>query len=116
MGALAALLIFICSILSCASDKAPPGRIVVKNDTRDREYNVIEVSAPGTSARLKPGEKVTLAKDALNFTVSRAYKDYTRSYSVECPPLKEKGIFIKLIDIHVNRIAGKCVTVQAGKD
>ena len=88
---------------------------MVKNDSQDRSYNVITVSGGGAYGALKPGEKIILPSGTKNFSVERRYKDYTRSYSVVCPPLSGRGILVKLIDIHVNRIAGGCKTVHASK-
>jgi hypothetical protein len=103
-------------IVGCSREKAPPGRIVVKNDSQDRSYNVITVSGGGLFASLKPGERTTLPAGTRTFSVQRQYKEYVRSYSVSCPELGDKGIFVKLIDIHVNRIAGGCKTTSASKD
>ena len=100
----------------CLGDKAPPGQIVIKNDSQDRSYNVITVSGGGLFTSLKPGERTILPPKTLTFSVQRRYKDYVRSYSVECPNLGSQGIFVKLIDIHVNRIAGGCKTVSASKN
>lgn len=88
---------------------------MVKNDSQDREFNVISVSGGGLSAYLKPGERVVLPPNTRSFSVQRRYRDFTRSYSVECPAPGPSGTFIKLIDIHVNRIAGGCKTSSASK-
>ena len=74
------------------------------------------VSGSGIHSELKPGEYVILPKSTLEFTVSRDYKDYTRSYTVQCPPVTGSGIRIKMIDVHVNRIAGGCKTTYASKN
>ncbi len=103
-------------LVGCLGEKAPPGQIVVKNDSQDRSYNVITVSGGGAFASLKPGERMTLPLGTQTFSVQRRYKDYVRSYSVACPNLGDKGIFVKLIDIHVNRIAGGCRTTFASKE
>lgn len=108
-------LIFLLCLFGCRGEKVPDGRIMIKNDTRDSTYNVIRVSASGLDASLKPGEKVLLPRSSLTFTVSRQYQDYVRSYTVQCPQQNGKGIVIKMIDIHVNRIAGKCITTAASK-
>jgi hypothetical protein len=100
----------------CSHDTPPPGRILVKNDSQDREYNVITVSGGGAFTSLKPGERFALPAGTKTFSVSRRYKDYTRAYSVVCPPIGKSGVFVKLIDIHVNRIAGGCKTVSASKE
>lgn len=108
-------LVVVCLVLGCSKDTPPPGRILIKNDSQDSEYNIITVSGGGAFTSLKPGERFVLPGGTKAFSVSRRYKDYTRSYSVTCPPLGKKGIFVKLIDIHVNRIAGGCKTVSASK-
>ena len=110
-----ALLLSIITLAGCSSDRPPPGRIMVKNDSQDSEYNVITVSGGGTSASLKPGERVVLPPSTRNFSVQRRYKDFTRAYTVECPAPGKRGTFIKLIDIHVNRSAGGCKTTSASK-
>ena len=104
------------TLLGCSQDVPPPGRILVKNDSQDREYNVITVSGGGAFKSLKPGERFTLPAGTKTFAVTRRYKEYTRSYSVVCPPIGKSGVFVKLIDIHVNRIAGGCKTVSASKE
>jgi len=100
----------------CSGDRPPDGQIMIKNDSQDRSYNVITVSGGGLFGSLKPGEKLVLPTGTKNFSVERRYKDYTRSYSVTCPSLGKRGILVKLIDIHVNRIAGGCKTTQASKE
>ncbi len=111
----AIILSMIILLAACSREKVPDGRIMVKNDTDDKSYNKINVSGSGIDRTLSPGENVILPKSTLRFTVSRAYEKYTRSYTVECPAQKGSGIRIRLIDIHVNRIAGNCSTVSAGK-
>lgn len=103
--------------LSGCDRSAPNGRIRVKNDSEDSSYNVVQVSAGGASYSLKPGESAILPKGSTMIYFSRAYKEYTRSYKVECPPLKESesGITVKLIDVHLNRMRGGCKTVYARK-
>lgn len=103
-------------LLGCSGDTAPAGRILVKNDSQDSQYNIITVSGGGAFASLRPGEKTILPAGTKAFSVQRRYKDYTRSYSIACPPLGSSGIVVKLIDIHVNRIAGGCKTTFASKD
>ena len=113
---LIAILLVISTLLSaCSRDKPPAGRILVKNDSQDSEYNVISVSGGGAQVYLKPGERFVLPKATSSFSVQRRYKNFTRSYSVVCPAPGSGGVFIKLIDIHVNRIAGGCKTVSASK-
>jgi hypothetical protein len=103
-------------LAGCRGERPPDGHIMVKNDSQDRSYNIITVSGGGAYGALKPGEKLILPSGTKNFSVERRYKDYTRSYAVSCPPLSGRGILVKLIDIHVNRIAGGCKTVHASKE
>jgi hypothetical protein len=108
----------LCLILltACQGDRPPDRQILVKNDSQDSSYNVITVSGGGAYGALRPGEKLILPAGTKNFSVERRYKDYTRSYSVSCPELTGRGIVVKLIDIHVNRIAGGCKTTLAAKE
>lgn len=110
------LLVSLTLLTCCSREKVPDERILFKNDSSDREYNRMNVSASGLDVTLKPGEYVILPRNTTRFSVSRAYKDYTRRYTVECPPVEGSGIRIKMIDIHVNRIAGDCKTTTASKN
>jgi hypothetical protein len=110
-----AIILLLFSLFGCLNPSVPNGRILVKNDSQDREYNVISVSASGMVKSLKPGEFVILPAQTKNFSVSRRYKDYTRSYSVSCPTVKGKGLFIKTIDIHLDKIAGGCRLLSASR-
>jgi hypothetical protein len=101
--------------VGCTTESVPSGRILVKNDSLDSEYNVITVSGGGAFASLRPGERTILPRGTTSFSVERRYRDYTRSYSVRCPKQTTKGIAMKLIDIHVNRMPGGCKTISAKK-
>lgn len=89
--------------------------ITIRNDIQDREYNQIvvdQVKASGMtqvfSRTLKPKEEVVLPfSKVIGFRVSRRYQKITRVYQVSCPAAAN-GVVIKLIDIHLNRIAGGC--------
>ncbi len=98
-----------CTLVGCSGEKVPDRRILFRNDSQDSEYNEIVVN--GIS--LSPGEKTLLPFGTTRIHVSRAYKDRTRYYTVECPEIKGSGISIRLIDVHVNRIAGGCETIEA---
>jgi hypothetical protein len=100
----------------CSGDHPPDNQIMVKNDSQDSSYNVISVSGGGKFASLKPGENIVLPFGTKNFSVERRYRDFTRSYSVTCPAIRGRGILVKLVDIHVNRIAGGCQTTHASKE
>jgi hypothetical protein len=103
----------VAALSGCLGDNVPAGRILVRNDSRDREFNTIVVAAGGASRSLKPGGKFLLPPGTSHFSVSREYKEYTRRYTVACPPLGDKGIVVKTIDIHLNRIQGGCKTTSA---
>jgi hypothetical protein len=112
-------ILFISTVFLSGCEKAAPkGRIRVKNDSRDSTYNVVNVSGGGAAYRLEPGESAIMPKGTTTLYWSRAYKDYTRSYQVSCPRLSDKdsGITMKMIDVHLNRIAGGCSTTYASKN
>lgn len=100
---------------ACSGESVPDGQIMVKNDSMDSDYNVIKVSGGGRSYTLSPHENAILPKGTTSIRLSRKYSDHTREYVVECPARLEKGIRIKMIDVHVNRIAGGCETVSPDK-
>ena len=106
-------LVLVTLVAGCFGEDVPAGRILMKNDSRDREYNVIIVSAGGATRSLKPNEKFLLPPGTRSFSVSRQYKEYTRRYSVSCPAFSGDGIVVKTIDIHLNRIQGGCKTTWA---
>lgn len=107
-------------LLSCDQRDAPDQGIQIKNDIQDKTYNVIKVDRVRTehgaisfSRSLRPGEKVLLPRKSIaSFRLSRRYRDHTKVYEVECPTRLKKGINIRLIDAHVNRMAGNCRTVR----
>ena len=101
--------------IGCSEESPPAGRILVKNDSQDREFNVISVLGGEGYAILKPGERFILPAGTRTFTAQRKYKDYTRRYTVACPPLGADGITVKMIDMHTNRMPGGCKTVSASK-
>lgn len=108
------LLILLFAVTAC-EESVPKGRIRFKNDSQDREFNVVNVSAGGVVMSLKPGESVLLPARITSIGVSRQYRDYTRRYQVSCPSNLSKGITMKLIDVHLNRIAGGCRTTFASR-
>lgn len=108
-------LLTILLLLAACEESVPKGRIRFKNDSQDREFNVVNVSAGGVVMSLHPGESVLLPARTTSIAVSRQYKDYTRRYQVSCPPNLPKGITMKLIDVHLNRIAGGCRTTFASR-
>ncbi|MCB0338220.1 MAG: hypothetical protein KDD53_01385 [Bdellovibrionales bacterium] len=97
----------------CTGESVPEGRILVKNTSQDRTYNVVKVSAGGRSYSLAPGQSALLAKGVSQITFSRRYEDHTKRYVVKCPREIGSGIVIKLIDVHTNRLRGNCETISA---
>jgi hypothetical protein len=87
----------------------------VKNDSQDRDFNVVQVSGGGRSYALRPGEFALLPGGTRAITFSRQYRDHTKTYQVECPSRLTRGITIKLIDVHLDRIAGGCRTVSSSR-
>jgi len=106
----------ICFYLAACEEPVPAGRIRVSNTSEDTEYNIVRVIGGGASFSLKPGDAKLLPKGTSSITFSRAYKNFTRTYQVECPQHLDAGISIKLIDVHMNRIAGGCKTVSGAKE
>ena len=102
--------------VGCLGDNVPDGRILVKNDSQDSEFNVISVLGNGKYAILKPGERVLLPPGTRSITATRRYATFTRRYSVACPKIEGPGIVIKMIDMHTNRMPAGCKTIGASKE
>lgn len=102
--------------VGCLGDNVPDGRILVKNDSQDNEFNVISVLGNGKYAILKPGERVLLPPGTRSITATRRYATFTRRYSVACPKIEGPGIVIKMIDMHTNRMPAGCKTIGASKE
>lgn len=100
----------------CTGDHVPDGRILIKNDSQDREFNVITVFGGGKYGALKPGESLLLPPGTRTFTAQRKYENFTRRYSVACPANTGGGVVIKMIDMHTNRMPAGCKTVSATKE
>jgi hypothetical protein len=109
------LSLLVLGVLGCLGDNVPDGQILVKNDSQDREFNVIAVYGNGAYKVLKPGERFLLPPNTRSFSASRRYATYTRRYSVACPKIEGQGIVIKMIDMHTNRMPAGCTTVSASK-
>jgi hypothetical protein len=105
---------------SCLNFDRPDKGILVKNDIQDRSYNVIKIDqiattngTKGLSFKLSPGTKKLIPYEritALRF--SRRYATHTQYYEVECTGGLTHGVVMKLIDVHLGRIAGGCKTVR----
>ena len=110
-------------IAGCSDEKVPGGRITIKNDILDKEYNVISidqvVSNKGMSsfkASLSPGQEVTIPqKNVRSLRFTREYEDHAKIYVVQCSKKLNKQITMKLIDIHLNKLSGGCKLVKRGK-
>lgn len=102
--------------LNACEEPVPDGRIMVKNDSEDAEYNIVKVSGGGAYHTLKPGDYALMPKGTTTLYFSRQYAQFTRRYTVSCPSRVGKGVWMRLIDVHLNRIKGGCTTVSASKD
>jgi len=107
----------------CSAPRVPGGRIIIRNDILDKEFNsfvVDQVIAGGAQAgfrrELRPGDEVTIPhKHVQSIRFTRRYKDFSRVYLVECP--SDLGVEVKmnLIDVHSNRLGGGCVLTKRGE-
>ncbi len=116
MPALSNIAILLGALLLCSCQgSVPPGRIQVKNTSLDQHYNTVQVRGGGAVYTLKPGDSGLLPPGTTSITFSRKYKDYTRTYQVQCPAGLKDGITLKLIDVHMNNMEGGCKTIGANK-
>jgi|GEM_PF-1260428 len=95
-------------IPGCESD-VPAGRIRIKNDFRGKVDSTIKVQAGGSNHVLTAGQSVILPEGTTSIIFSyTSSKKGTREYGVRCPADLQRGITIKLIDVHMGKIAGGC--------
>lgn len=110
------ILVIVAALSSgCSDTSVPAGRILVRNTSEDKTFNVVEISAGNKYFSLKPGDEALLPKGVSKIYFSREYSDHTKRYVVECPANPSKGIAMKLLDVHLNRIAGGCKTIKYSK-
>jgi hypothetical protein len=117
------LCFLVVSTTSCLDFDRPDKGILIKNDIRDRNYNVIRIDqiatksgAKGLSFRLSPGSKKLIPYERITgLRFSRRYATHTQYYDVECPGGLTRGVVMKLIDVHLGRVAGGCKTVRVYK-
>ena len=97
------------SLFACSSEPDYPGvGITIKNDIQDKDFNTINIEGGGVYAALSPGQRLNVpGGGAVNFTFRRRYSNHTKVYKVACPA-RTKRIRLKLIDVHLNRMAGSC--------
>lgn len=111
------------AFLGCSDPVVPGGRVIIRNDVLDKEYNSFVVDAVRTKAGLQgfrkslnPGDEVVLPfKNVRALRVSRQYSDHTKVYQVECPADLNVQVQMKLIDIHTNRLQAGCVLRKRGE-
>lgn len=112
----------ICSSVGCNSPSRS-AELTVRNDIQDREFNKIVVNQIHYSRgialnkfTLSPGDEVNLPYNKISrFQVTREYSDHSNIYEVTCP-IEKKGVLIKLIDIHLNRMPAGCRLTKAGEE
>ncbi len=100
--------------LAACEKPVPYGRIRVRNDFRESKY-IINVTAGNARFSLKPRQFALLPKGTTLIDFSHPYDNHIKTYTVSCPEKIGKGITIKMIDVYVNKIAGGCSTIAAGR-
>lgn len=110
-------------LFGCETESIPNGRILVRNDIGDKNYNsfvidqvVTKAGLAGFRKVLEPGERILLPQKGIRkLRFTRKYEDHSKVYVVKCPDKLASGIVMKLIDVHTNRIKGDCKLVKKGK-
>ncbi len=108
---------------ACSDPHVTGGRITIRNDILDKEYNSFVVDevlsgagATGYRKELRPGDEVTLPfKHITSLRFTRRYADLSRVYIVHCPEDFDRAVTMKLIDVHTNRLHGGCALVKKGE-
>ena len=99
------------SIVACADNSVPDGRIRIRNDFRGEKHSTFTVSGGGSSYTLRAGEFALMPPGTTSLSFSYYGEKGLELYQVVCPEIEGGGITINLIDVHVGRIAGGCYTV-----
>lgn len=121
------LCLLLCVLLlgpaSCGERTVPGGRVIIRNDILDKEFNAFTVDDVMTDAgrcefrkTFRPGDSASIPYQhvrAMRF--SRRYRDHTKLYVVTCPDDFDKEITVKLIDVHTNRLGGGCALSKRGE-
>lgn len=107
----------------CSDPQIAGGRITIRNDILDKEYNSFVVDevvsgsgATGFRKEFRPGDQYTLPyKHITSLRFTRRYADLSRVYIVHCPDDFDRAISVNLIDVHSNRLRGGCALVRKGE-
>jgi hypothetical protein len=108
---------------ACSEPEVPGGRITIRNDILDKEYNTFTVdqvlaggSLSGFRKVLRPTQAVTIPfKHISSLRFTRQYEGYSLIYVVDCPDDIHTAISMNLIDVHSNRLGGGCVLSKRGE-
>lgn len=106
----------------CRGKHVEGGRITVRNDVLDKEFNSFQIDNLLTNkgqvsyrAELKPGEEVVLPfKNITGLRFKRRYSDHFKVYEVTCPANFNQAVTMKLIDVHTNRLQAGCELRRRG--
>jgi hypothetical protein len=118
-------LIYLISLIylaGCEGTKFPGGKITIRNDILDKEYNSFQVDQIMTPKGIASFTKVLNPNDrfvlpfksisAMRFV--RRYSDHSKVYLVSCDPDANDVLVIKLIDVHTNKLGGTCKLNKRG--
>ena len=111
------------SAAGCRTEKIPGGRLVIRNDILDKQFNTFTIDELLTSSgrgdfrkTLRPGDEITVPqKHVLSLRFTRRYEDHSKVYIVRCPEELDEEVRMKLIDVHLNRLSGGCVLSRRGE-
>lgn len=121
-GLFLAILAVLALFNACKGKHVEGGRITVRNDVLDKEYNSFQVDNLLTNkgqvsykAELKPGEEIVLPfKNITGLRFKRRYSDHFKVYEVTCPANFNEALTMKLIDVHTNRLQAGCELRRRG--
>jgi hypothetical protein len=116
------ILALLLACIGCQGKHVEGGRITVRNDVLDKEYNSFQVDNLLTNkgqvsyrAELKPGEEIVLPfKNITGLRFKRRYPDHFKVYEVTCPANFNQAVTMKLIDVHTNRLQAGCELRRRG--
>ena len=109
-------LLLVCCLSGCdVLSSVPAGRIQIKNNFWGKKNSSFTVSGGGMTRRLNAHEEILMPTGTTSMSFSYQGQDGPYQYKVQCPPRISKGITLKLIDVHSNRLPGGCETVWSSR-
>lgn len=104
-------LVLTASMLFWACESEVPGGEITVRNSLGGPYSTLYVSGGGSRYKLESQDYAVLSQGTREIRFEYFDGKQKHLYRVVCPKTLNERITIKLIDVHVNRIAGGCQSV-----